>query len=68
MRSAIRQVNRLYVGAGEVKAFEPPRGPANVTHLPLNPTPLAFQADSRTKAGVHELKAAMMMAGLSDRP
>jgi subtilisin len=67
MRSAIRQVNRIYSGAGEAKAFEPPRGPANVTHLPLNPAPLAFQADSRTKAGVHELKAAMMMAGLSDR-
>jgi hypothetical protein len=35
--------------------------------LPLNPTPLAFQADSGAKAGVHELKAAMMMAGLSHR-
>jgi subtilisin len=66
MRSAIRQMNQIYLGAGEANVFEPPRGPANVTHLPLNPTPLAFQADSRAKAGVHELKAAMMLAGLSD--
>jgi subtilisin len=74
MRSAIRQMNHIYFGAGEANAFEPPpnvfeppRGPANVTYLPLNPTPLAFQADSGAKAGVHELKAAMMMAGLSHR-
>ena len=73
MRSAIRQMNHIHFGAGEANAFEPPpnafeppRGPANVTHLPLNPTPLAFQADSGAKAGVHELKAAMVMAGLSD--
>jgi hypothetical protein len=66
MRSAIRQMNQIYLGAGEANAFEPRRGPANVTHLPLNPTPLTFQADSRAKAGVHELKAAMMPAGLSD--
>jgi hypothetical protein len=66
MRSAIRQMNQIYFGAGEANTFEPPRGPANVTYLPLNPTPLAFQADSRAKAGVHELKAAMMLAGLSD--
>ena len=66
MRSAIRQMNHIYFGAGEANAFEPPRGPANVTYFPLNPTPLAFQAESGTKARVHELKAAMMMAGLSD--
>jgi subtilisin len=66
MRSAIRQMNHIYFGASEANAFEPPRGPANVTYLPLNPTPLAFQTDSGAKAGVHELKAAMMMAGLSD--
>ena len=60
-------MNHIYFGAGEANAFEPPRGPAYVTHLPLNPTPLAFQADSGAKAGVHELKAAMMMAGLSHR-
>jgi len=66
MRRAIRQMNHIYFGADEANAFEPPRGPANVTYLPLNPAPLAFQADSGAKAGVQELKAAMMMAGLSD--
>ncbi len=73
MRSAIRQMNQIYFGAGEANAFEPPpnafeppRGPANVSYLPLNPAPLAFRPDSRVKAGVHELKAAMMLAGLSD--
>jgi len=66
MRSAIRQLNRIHFGAGEANTFEPPRGPANVTHLPLNPIPLRFQAESGAKAGVHDLKAAMMLAGLSD--
>jgi subtilisin len=66
MRSAIQQVNQIYLGVGEANAFEPPRGPANVTYLPLDPAPLALQADSRAKPGVHELKAAMMLAGLSD--
>jgi subtilisin len=69
MRSAIRQLNQPhYLGAGEANAFEPPRGPANVTHLPLNPTPLAVQAEGGAQAGVRELRAAMMMAGLSDGP
>jgi subtilisin len=45
-------------------AFEPLRGPANVTRLPLNPAPLAFQAAGGGKASVHELKAAMTLAGL----
>jgi hypothetical protein len=66
MRSAIRQMDQIHFGADEANAFEPPRGPANVSYLPLNPVPLAFPADSRTKAGLHELKAAMMLAGLSD--
>jgi hypothetical protein len=65
MRRAIRQLNQLHFGSSEASAFEPPRGPANVTQLPLNPIPLAFQADSGPKTGVHELKAAMMMAGLA---
>jgi hypothetical protein len=34
--------------------------------LPLNPIPLAFPAAGGVEAGVHELKAAMMLAGLSD--
>jgi len=66
MRHAVRHLDLLRFGLAETISFEPPRGPANVTYLPLNPTPLAFQAESGTKARVHELKAAMMMAGLSD--
>ncbi len=66
MRRAIRQMNHIYFGADEANAFEPPRGPANVSYLPLNPAPLAFQVDGGAKAGVQELKAAMMIAGLSD--
>src|SRR6266403_501895 len=66
MRNAIRQLDFVYSGAREANVFEPPRGPANVTHLPLNPTPSAFPAARGAEAGVHELKAAMVLAGLSD--
>jgi len=66
MRNAIRQFDFVYSGAREANIFEPPRGPANVTHLPLNPTPSAFPAARGAEAGVHELKAAMTLAGLSD--
>ena len=66
MRNAIRQLDLVYSGAREANIFEPPRGPANVTHLPLNPTPSAFPAARGAEAGVHELKAAMTLAGLSD--
>jgi hypothetical protein len=67
MRNAIRHVDRVHldVGVGEAIAFEPPRGPANVTRLPLNQLPLTFVAGAAAEAGVHELKAAMMVAGLS---
>jgi subtilisin len=41
------------------------RGPANVTRLPLNPSPRAPQAMSGTETSVHELKAAMALAGLA---
>ena len=67
MRRAVRQLDRIRSGASGAEAFEPPRGPANVTHLPLNPTPLAFQVASDARAGMQDLKAAMMLAGLSDR-
>ncbi len=67
MRHAIRQIDRIYAGAGEPMLFEPPRGPANVTHLPLNPNPWPSLAGRGAEAGVHDLKAAMAMAGLSDR-
>jgi subtilisin len=66
MRNAIRYLDYAYAGVGEANIFEPPRGPANVTRLPLNPIPLAFPAAGGVEAGVHELKAAMMLAGLSD--
>jgi hypothetical protein len=66
MRNAIRRLDLVRSGAGEASAFEPPRGPAGVTRLPLNPQPLSSSAGSFTAAGVHELKAAMMLAGLSD--
>ena len=66
MRNAIRQLDHVYSGATEANIFEPPRGPAIVTHLPLNPIPLTFLAASAAEAGVHELKAAMMLAGFSD--
>jgi len=66
MRRAVRQLDRIRSGASGAEAFEPPRGPANVTHLPLNPTPLAFQVASDARAGMQDLKAAMMLAGLSD--
>ena len=66
MRSAIRQLNQTSLSAGEVNLFEPPRGPANVTQLPLNPAPWSFAAERGAEAGVRELKAAMMLAGLSD--
>jgi subtilisin len=66
MRNAIRQMNQANFGAVEATAFEPLRGPANVTRLPLNPAPLAFQPAVGAQATVHELKAAMMLAGLSE--
>ena len=66
MRNAIRQMDRVTSGANETNMFEPPRGPANVTHLPLNPIAATFVAGRGTEAGVQELKAAMMLAGLSE--
>jgi len=65
MRNAIRQLDRVYSGASQTNVFEPPRGPANVTQLPLTPIPAAFVAARDAKGGVQELKAAMMLAGLS---
>jgi hypothetical protein len=68
MRSAIRQLDRIPLGASQAMIFEPPRGPANVTRLPLNPAPLAFQATGAETATVHELRAAMALAGLAEGP
>ncbi|PWT87569.1 MAG: subtilisin [Proteobacteria bacterium] len=65
MRSAIRQLDRIPFGASQAMIFEPPRGPANVTRLPLNPAPLTFEAAGAGTATVHELRAAMALAGLA---
>ena len=66
MRGALRQLKRLHLGTGGANLFEPLRGPANVTQLPLNPVPWPFVAERAAEAGVRELRAAMMLAGLSD--
>jgi subtilisin family serine protease len=66
MRSAIRQLNQIRSNAGEANLFEPPRGPANVSQLPLNPAPWSLAPERSADASVRELKAAMMLAGLSD--
>ncbi len=67
MRNAIRQLDNVYSSGGEANTFEqPPRGPAYVTPLPLNPMASALSAGSGAEAGVHQLKTAMMLAGLSD--
>jgi subtilisin len=66
MRNAIRHMDHVYLGVGDANIFEPPRGPAIVAHLPLSPIPSTFVAESGAEPGVHELKAAMMLAGLSD--
>lgn len=68
MRSAIRQLDRIPFGASQAMIFEPLRGAANVTRLPLNPAPLAFQAAGGGTATVHELRAAMALAGLAEGP
>jgi len=66
MRSAMRQLKRFQLGTVETNFFEPLRGPANITQLPLNAAPWSFAAPRGGEAGVRELKAAMMLAGLSD--
>ena len=66
MRGAPWQLKRLHLGTGGANLFEPLRGPANVTQFPLNPVPWPFVAERAAEAGVRELRAAMMLAGLSD--
>jgi len=66
MRSAMRKLKRFQLGTVETNFFEPLRGPANITQLPLNAAPWSFAAPRGGEAGVRELKAAMMLAGLSD--
>jgi subtilisin len=65
MRDAIRQLDSVYSG-GEANMFGPPHGPAHVTQLPLNPMASTLSAGGGAEAGVHQLRTAMMLAGLSD--
>jgi subtilisin len=65
MRNAVGNLDIIQFGATETMAFEPPRGPADVARLPLNPFPMTFTARTGVATGVHELKAAMLLAGLS---
>jgi subtilisin len=67
MRNAVGQMNQAHLVRGEAIGFEPLRGPATVTRLPLNPAPLVSQTVAGATAAVHELKAAMMLAGLEAR-
>jgi subtilisin len=67
MRKAVGQMNQARLARGEAIGFEPLRGPAMVTRLPLNPAPLASQTVAGARTAVHELKAAMMLAGLEAR-
>jgi subtilisin len=65
MRSAVGRLDVISPGiATETTEFEPPRGPANVTPLSLNPFPMTFAVGSGSAPGMHGLKAAMISAGL----
>jgi hypothetical protein len=48
-----------------VPTFQPPRGPALVARLPLNPFPAVTPPEGGTDADVQALKAAMNFAGLA---
>ncbi len=52
MRNAIRQMNQIHLSASEVNLFEPLRGPANVTQLPLNQAPWTFVMEAIMLAGL----------------
>src|SRR6266481_3191057 len=56
MRNAMHHIDLVQfgagVGAGEAMTFEPLRGPASCTRLPLNPFPLTFVAGTGSEAGV----------------
>lgn len=65
MRDAVRCLEFVPVSTTETTGFEPPRGPANITGLSLNPFPMTFAAGRGRGANMHELKTAMTLAGLS---
>lgn len=50
---------------GRREAPQPPRGPAAITHLPLNWIPPIMMRTTGTPGGMNDLKAAMQGAGLS---
>jgi len=64
MRKAMRWAG-LQQGAADTMVPEPPRGPALVSHLPLSTLPVTAIGGSGVETGVHALKAAMALAGLS---
>jgi hypothetical protein len=63
MRTALRHVDLAHLGAGMAPAFEPSRGAAIVTSLPLS-WPMST-ATAATDVDVRALKVAMSLAGLS---
>jgi hypothetical protein len=70
MRQAIRQmdqVNSAQVSDGFAPTFEPPRGPAIVTNVPLDPFPATMAGDDKSDMDVtaRALKVAMRLAGLT---
>jgi subtilisin len=63
MRNAMRRAGLAAPVNGTAILPQPPRGPAEVMHLPLRPAQAPVAAG--LGAGLHDLKAAMLMAGLS---
>jgi subtilisin len=63
MRSALRRAGLGAPVNGTALLPQPPRGPAEVTHLPLRPAQAPMAAG--LGGGLHDLRAAMLMAGLS---
>jgi subtilisin len=61
MRAAMRRAGLRGSANGTAVLPQPPRGPAEVLHLPLRPV----LPTTATAASMHDLRAAMMMAGLS---
>jgi subtilisin len=66
LRSAMRRIDAIHASSlGPVKV-EPPRGPAIVAPVPLNPYPWSGIADAGAPlADFQALKAAMLQAGLA---
>jgi subtilisin len=65
MRNAVRMAGLGEPDGREMIFAEPPRGPAAITQLPLNPSPLTSTMELGGEAGMQTLKDAMQLAGLS---